>query len=296
MLVLMTATVTVLVVVVVMLVLMTATVTVLVVVVVMLVLMTATVAMLVVVVVMLVLMTATVAMLAVVVMVMLMAFVLKLAKSILKGVLALYSKKYIFAVKVAPRRGYDNRVFVMLTQKSDCCRNLFVLRSIGVRKDYCRCVFNLIVKELAKVLHIHFALVDICNGGKRVKLRILDTGVFHRLYYVGELTYARRLDNHSVGVKFVKHLYKCRRKITYKGAADAAGVHFGYFDSRILKKAAVNTDFTKLIFDKNDFLTRIGFLYQFLNKRSLSGSQKARKNINFSHFCFNVQKNGQFSF
>ena len=60
-------------------------------------------------------------------------------------------------------------------------------------------IFNLVIKELTKVLHMHFALVGINNGSKSVKLRSLDLGTLNRLYNVRKLAYSRGLDKNSVG-------------------------------------------------------------------------------------------------
>ena len=77
-----------------------------------------------------------------------------------------------------------------------------------MRKNYRRCISNLIVIELTKVLHIHLTLIYVGNGGEAVKLCVLCLNRLYRLDNVGELTYSAGLDDNSVGVEFVKHLFK----------------------------------------------------------------------------------------
>ena len=141
----------------------------------------------------------------------------------------------------------------------------------------------LVVIKLAKVFHIHFALVYVNDNGIRAKLRIGSVDALYRLYNVGKLADSRRLDNNSVGVQFVKHLAKRGGKITDERAADTARVHFGYFNSRIAEKAAVNSDFSKFVFNQNELFTDVRLGYKLLDKRGFSRAEKARKNIYFRH-------------
>ena len=40
-------------------------------------------------------------------------------------------------------------------------------------------------------------------------------------------------------------------EVTHQTAADAAGVHFGNVDARILQETAVNADLTELVLDQH---------------------------------------------
>ena len=139
------------------------------------------------------------------VMMVLMLF-LKSLKRRVESILFLHSGEDILAVELVPRSGYNGCCSVVLSDKLNCAFNLLRLGNVGMRKNYRRCVSNLIVIELAKVLHIHLALIYIGNGGKAVKLGVLCLNRLYRLDYIGELTYSAGLDDNSVGMEFVKHL------------------------------------------------------------------------------------------
>ena len=213
MLVLMAAAIAMLVmVVVVMLVLMATAITVLVmVVVVMLVLVAATIAVIIViVVVMLVLMATAIAVLImIVIMIVMMIVVLffKVLDRVLESIAVLHSGENVLAVKAIPRGSHDYGILVVLTEKLNALGNLLVLCGLCVREDDCRCVLDLVIIELAKVLHIHLALVYVGNSGEAVEL-CANTCVLHRLDNVGELADARGLDDYAVGIVLLEHLHE----------------------------------------------------------------------------------------
>ena len=62
------------------------------------------------------------------------------------------------------------------------------------------CMLDLIVKELAKVLHIHLAFINVNDNDCAVKYRILNISLENCLCYVAKLSYARGLYENSVGV------------------------------------------------------------------------------------------------
>ena len=206
-----------------------------------------------------------------------------------KRVLIFHSSKYILTGERLPR-SYDYRcALVMLADKRNRFLDFSVLSAVSVGEDYCRCVFYLVVKELTEVLHIHFALICIGNGGEAVKNRTLALNGSYSLYNVRKLSNARRLDNYSVGRKFVDNLCKCLGKISDERAAYAARVHFCYFYSCILKKSAVNSYLTELVLYKNHLFVAQGFLYKLFYESSFSRSQKSRNYINFRHFLFSPE-------
>ena len=145
-------------------------------------------------------------------------------------------------------------------------------------------MLNLVIIELAKVLHIHFALVDVDNNGIGAKLRIGTVNALYRLDNVGELADTRGLNDDAVWMEFVKHTAECGGKITDERAADATRIHLGNLNARITEKSAVNADFAKLIFDKDELFTCIRLGDKLLYKCGLSRTEKAGKNIYFRHF------------
>ena len=173
----------------------------------------------------------------------------------------------------------------MLTKKSYALCNLLFPCRLSVRENDSRSMLDLIVIELAKVLHIHLALINVCNGGEAVEGCSVLLGGLCRTNNVGKLSYARGLNYNTVGGIFLKNLNKRLREIANQRATDASGVHLGDLNTRIGKKTAVNTDLAKLIFNQNQLLTGISFLNHLLNQRGFACAQKSGINIDFCH-CY----------
>ena len=219
----------------------------------------------------------------VVVMVVLM-LILKCLYRVSKGVSSLHSGENILAIKSVPGGSHDNGGLVMLAEKSNALGNLLIPCRLGVGENDAGGVCYLIVIELAEVLHIHFALVNVGNGGKAIEGCTVLLGGLRRTDNVGQLADARGLDNNSVGVVFLKHLYKCLREIAHQRAADTARVHLSDLNARIGEKSAVNTYLAKLVLNKDDTLTCVRLLDQLLDQRGLTRTEKAGEYINFRHF------------
>ena len=195
-----------------------------------------------------------------VIVVMMMVMVVLFLKSlyrILNGILMLHSKENILTVKEIPGSCHDNSLSIVLTKEANALGNLLIPSILCMREDDGGSVTNLVVIELAKVLHIHLALINIGNGGKAVKSCTVILGSLCRADNVRELTNARGLDDDSIGVILLKNLNKRLGKIANKRAADTAGIHLGNLDTRIGKEAAVNTDLTKLVLNENNLLACI---------------------------------------
>ena len=94
----------------------------------------------------------------------------------------------------------------MLTKKLNSFLGTSGLRIIGMREDYCSRLFYLVDIELTEVLHIHTALIDICNGNVCVDFSILALYGANCAKNVRKLTYSRRLYKNSVGMKLGKNL------------------------------------------------------------------------------------------
>ena len=249
-----------------------------VVVVVMLVIVASAFAMLIVVmmVVMLVIVASAFAMLIVVVMMLMMLVLfLKLVKSVLEGVLLLHSGKNILAVKLVPRSGYDSRGSVVLSDKLNGCLDLLRLGKVSMRKNDGGSIGDLVVIELAKILHIHLTLIYVCNGGEAIELGIFSFHRLNSLDNVGKLTYSAGLDDNAIGVELVKHLNKRLGEITDERAADAAGIHLCNFDTGVLKEASVNTDLTEFVFYKHKLLGAVCLFDKLLYKSGLTCSEEA---------------------
>jgi hypothetical protein len=232
---------------------------------------------------MLVLLVIVVAALAVVMVMMLVSLLSKLVHFCLKGGFSFHSLKQLRARKLFPRSGNDNSRCVMLLKKSHTIRDLLIGNISGVAEDDATCIRNLIVEKFAEILHMHLALVRVNNGGKAVKLSTFGVGILNRLDNVGKLTYTRGLDKNAIGGIFSDNLLESLSKIANQRAADTSRIHFVYLYACLGKKAAINTDLTEFIFDKNDFFTLVRFFNKLLYKSGLSRTEKARENVNFSH-------------
>ena len=228
-------------------------------------------------------------MIVVVMMVMVVLF-LKSLYRILNGVLMLHSKENVLAVKEIPGSCHDNGLSIVLTKEANALGNLLIPCTLCMREDDGGSVTNLVVIELAKVLHIHLALINVGNGGEAVKSCTVILGSLCRTDNVGELTNARGLDDDSIGVILLKNLNKRLRKIANKRAADTAGIHLGNLNTRIGKEAAVNTDLTEFVLNENNLLTCICLFNQLLDKRGFTCAKEAGKYINLCHCKFTSEQ------
>ena len=95
----------------------------------------------------------------------------------------------------------------MLSDKLNGSLGLAFLCDVGMRQYYTRCISYLIVIELTEVLHIHLTLIDVCNGSKAVKLCVGRCGA-HRLNDIGKLSDTAGLNDDSVRIELVEHLYE----------------------------------------------------------------------------------------
>ena len=80
---------------------------------------------------------------------------------------------------------------------------------------------------------------------------IVGGNLFHGTDDIGQLAYTGRFDDNPVGMVLIYDLGQSLAEITHQTAADAAGVHFGNIDTRVLEETAIDADLTKFIFDKN---------------------------------------------
>ncbi len=224
----------------------------------------------------------------IVVMVMMTVLVMlvhKIVQALFKGVLAFCGGKNCLSVDLIPGSRNYRCVLIDGADYIDALLQLVFSDTVGTRKDDSGRIFYLIAVKFRKVLHIHLALACVDHRAKSRDRKIVTVRVFDCLDNVGKLTDARRLDNDSVGRKFLFDLRKRLAEITDERATDAARVHLGNFNAGLLEKSAVDSDLTELVFDKNDLLSRISFLDELLNKRGLSRAEEARIYI---YFCHNI--------
>ena len=209
----------------------------------------------------------------------------------LQGVLLLHGCQNLLAVQLIPGRRDDGRIGVLLPQQRDNRRQLLLAHIICTAEDQGAGKLDLIVIELAEILHIHFALVRIGYRCKSVQLCALRLGILYGADHIAQLSHAGGFDQNAVRVELVQHLMQSLPKVTNQAAADAAGVHLGNIDAGILQKAAVNSDLAEFIFNQNQLLPSISLFDQLFNQGCFTGTQKTGENINFchhSHLSFSI--------
>ena len=122
----------------------------------------------------------------------------------------------------------------MLAQQSDAGFKLFGLDTVRAAQNDGVCVLDLVVIELAEVLHVHFALVCIGNGGEAIQRNVFHVQVLHGTDHIAQLAYAGRLDQNAVRVVGLQHLTQRLAEVAHKAAADAALAHLGDFNAGVL--------------------------------------------------------------
>ena len=181
------------------------------------------------------------------------------SKLFFDGISALHSSEKLCTVKNIPRSGYNGCCGVLFAQKRNGFCNLFLVCTLGMRKNNATRVFDLVIEEFTKVLHIHFALFNVCNGGETVQKNVFYIEVLNSTNNIRKLSNTRRLNQNAVGMVLVKYLLERFAKIANQRAANATAIHFGHFNTCILHKTAINADFAKFIFDQHEFFARISF-------------------------------------
>ena len=182
-----------------------------------------------------------------------------------------------------PRGGDDRRRGVVLTQQGHAGIQFLLGNTARAAQNDAVCMLDLVVIELAEVLHIHLALVRVRHGRKAVQHHVLHVQILHSTDHVAQFAYAGRLNEDPVRAELIQHLLQCLAEITHQAAADTAGIHLGDLNARVLQKAAVNGDLAEFVLDQHQLLTLKSLCDQFLDQRCLAGTQKAGKNIDLRH-------------
>ena len=231
----------------------------------------------------------------IVVMVMLVLGLLsKELQLLFKGILVLHRLENLCAGELIPRGGNDGGVLVVLAQQSDAGFKLFGLDTVRAAQNDGVCVLDLVVIELAEVLHVHFALVCIGNGGEAIQRNVLHVQVLHGTDYIAQLAYAGRLDQNAVRVVGLQHLTQRLAEVAHKAAANAALAHLGDFNAGVLQKAAVNGNLAELVFDEDELFALKSFGDQLADQRGFACAEEAGKNIDFRHILMPFRNNLRF--
>ena len=140
----------------------------------------------------------------------------------LQGILSLHGGKEISALQLIPGSGDENSGLVVSGQACHGIGHLFLGELVRVGQDDTAGIGHLIVKELTEVLHIHLALARIHYGGEAIENCPFGGGILHGTDDVGQLTYARGLDENAVGVILSQHLGEGLAEVAHQGATDTA--------------------------------------------------------------------------
>ena len=143
---------------------------------------------------------------------------------------------------------------------------------------------DLVIVELAEVLHIHLDLVHIGHGDKAVQLHVqMLSHALHGAGHIAQLAHAGRLDDDAVGVVLLHHLLQSGAEIAHQRAADAAGVQLVDLNAAFLQETAVNADLAELVLDQHHLLACKGLGDQLFDQSGFAGAKEAGEDIDFSH-------------
>ena len=199
------------------------------------------------------------------------------------GRLAFQRLDQLLARQLAPRGGDDGGNGIMLPQHGNGRVQLALGDGIGTGQDDGGGRLDLVVVELAEVLHIHLDLARVGHGDGIAQRDLVIRHLAHSGDDVGQLAHAGRLDQNTVGMVLGNDLLQRLAKIAHQRAADAAGVHLGDVDAGILQKAAVNADLAELVLDQHQLLPLVAFGDHLFDQGRLARAEEAGENINFCH-------------
>ena len=233
------------------------------------------------------------AVLVVVVVVMLLsgqAFHLHLSQFGSQGCLSLHGGDQLIAGQLGPGGGDDGGDLIVLPDHGNAGVQLGLGHGIGAGQDDGGCGLDLIVIELAKVLHVDLHLAGVSNGHGVAQGHVLIGHLVDSADNVGQLAHAGGLDDDAVGVILRDDLGQGLSEVAHQTAADAAGVHLGDVDASVLQEAAVDADLAELILDEDQLLALVGLLDHLLDQGRLAGTQETGVNVNFSLIRFTPSK------
>ena len=158
---------------------------------------------LVIIVVMMVMMAAAIRVVALIVIVVVMVMVVRLFFHFLEferdGGLLLHGLFDLRPGQLRPRRGNDHGIVILLANQVNAGVELGLGHAIRAGEDDGVGRFDLVVVELAEVLHVHFALRRVRYGDKIAELHFVIRHALHSLDDVRQLADAGRLDQDAVG-------------------------------------------------------------------------------------------------
>ena len=200
-----------------------------------------------------------------------------------QGGLAFQCGSQLLAGQLAPGGGDDGSLVVVLPEHGHGSIQLGLGNGIGTGQDDGGGGFDLVVVELAEVLHIDLHLTGIHNGHGVANGNFLVGDLVDSTDHIRQLANAGGLDDDPVRMILVDHPGQGLAEVAHQRAADAAGVHLGDVDAGILQKAAVNADLAELVLDQHQLLPLVAFSDHLFDQGRLARAEEAGENINFCH-------------
>ena len=199
-------------------------------------------------------------------------------------ILMFHSRHDLLALQLVPGRRDDRCGRVLFPQHIDAGLYLFIGHLLGTADHDGPRMLHLIVEKFSEIFHIHAALLAVYYRYGAVQFHRLVRGYApDRSGHIRQLAHSGRLDQDTVRRIGLDHFFQRSAEISHQRAADTAGVHLRDLYSGFFQEPAVDTDLSEFILDQNNFFSGKYFLQQFLDQRSLSGSQEAGDNLNFCH-------------
>ena len=226
---------------------------------------------------------AAVTILVVMVVMVLVMMVLQLLQILCNRGSALHCLQQLRAGQLRPGGGDQSSCLIMLAQQLHGGIQLCLGDRIGPGQDDGGSGFDLVIIELAKVLHIDLDLARIGNGHLVAQANILIRHLLNGCYHIGQLTNTGRFNDNTVRMVLGNYFLQRLAKVTHQGAADAAGVHLGNVDTGLLQEAAIDADLTEFVLNEHQLLTAVGLLNHFFDESCLTCAQKTGININNRH-------------
>ena len=205
-----------------------------------------------------------------------------------QGSLAFHSLQKLSAGELIPGSGDHGCLSIVLPDQRHGSIQLGLGNGIGTGEDNGGGSLDLVVIELTEVLHINLYLACVSHSYGIAQGDLIICNLVHSGDHIGQFAHTGGLDDDPVRIIFSNYLGQSLAEVTHQTAANAARVHLGDVNARILQEAAVDTDLTELILDEYQLLARIGFGNHFLDEGRLARTEKTGININFSHkntFC-----------
>ena len=169
--------------------------------------------------------------------------------------------------ELVPRCCHHSRHSIVLPQKRNCRIQFFLRNGIRPAENNGGGRFNLVIIKLSEITHVNLALSCIGYRHGITQLNLISRHFFHGSNDIAELSDPGRLNQNPVRVILVYNLLQSLSKIADQRATNAAGIDFPDLNACLLKKAAVDSYLTELIFNQNQLLACVGFCNHLTNQR-----------------------------